>query len=237
MQLSLRLETIACLVSHGNRVADVGTDHGYLPIYLTDCGIAPKAIAMDVRRGPLERAKRHIYEAQLENKIETRLSNGLQGLSVGEADTIIIAGMGGPLIIQILSEGEAIALSVKELIVSPHSEIGEVRRFLYNNHYTIEIETMVCEAGKYYTMIKAIPPDRAEHSITKLPTEVEIQYGAYLLENKNEILYEYLKYQYQEYVKIQERLTYTNTENTAARKKELDEKLQIIKEAFHYYEM
>ena len=97
MQLSLRLSAIAGLVTRGNRLVDVGCDHGYLPVALYLDGKIPKAIAMDVRKGPLSRAQEHISQYGLNTYIETRLSDGLEALKPGEGDTLVIAGMGGPL--------------------------------------------------------------------------------------------------------------------------------------------
>ena len=98
MKLSHRLETIASFVPKGSIVADIGTDHGYIPIWLLQQKIAVKAIAMDIGEGPLKRAREHIVLYGLEDLIETRLSNGLSGLYPKEADTVVIAGMGGELI-------------------------------------------------------------------------------------------------------------------------------------------
>ena len=104
MQLSLRLSAIAGLVTRGNRLVDVGCDHGYLPVSLYLDGKIPGAIAMDVRKGPLSRAQEHISQYGLDAYIETRLSDGLEALKPGEGDTLVIAGMGGPLMERITEE-------------------------------------------------------------------------------------------------------------------------------------
>ena len=109
MDLSKRLQTIISLVEPGEMIADIGTDHGYVPIALVRRGICRKGLAMDVGNGPLERAREHIHAHSMENVIETRLSDGLHMLQPGEADRIVIAGMGGPLMQRILEEGEAAA--------------------------------------------------------------------------------------------------------------------------------
>ena len=110
MQLSLRLSAIADLVTEGNRLVDVGCDHGYLPVYLIQQKKIPSAIAMDVRKGPLSRAQEHIRQYGLEEYIQTRLSDGLEGLKAGEGDTLVIAGMGGPLMERILTDGRSVRL-------------------------------------------------------------------------------------------------------------------------------
>ena len=124
MQISRRLQAI------GSRLADVGTDHGYVPIYLMQSKRIVFAVASDVRPGPLARAKQNIEEAGLSDYIEVRLSDGLAALKKGEADTILIAGMGGPLMERILQERLETACAAAELILQPQSEIPAFRRFL-----------------------------------------------------------------------------------------------------------
>ena len=119
MELSKRLRMNASFVTPGNRLADVGTDHGYIPIALCLEGVIPSALAMDVNPGPLERAKEHIQQFDLETDIHTRLSDGVQALCPGEADSVLIAGMGGALTVKILEAGEKVLASVKELILQP----------------------------------------------------------------------------------------------------------------------
>lgn len=172
MQLSERLSSVASMVTAGNCLADVGTDHGYVPIYLYERNIIPRAIAMDVNKGPLERAALHIAESGMKNVIETRLSDGLTALKAGEADSIVIAGMGGPLMIRILSAYPEVTASAKELILQPQSEISEVRIWLYDQGYEIVEEHMVFEDGKYYPMFKAVKNPGAE----KL-TALEYKFG------------------------------------------------------------
>ena len=158
-------------VTPGNRLADVGTDHGYIPIALCLEGVIPSALAMDVNPGPLERAKEHIQQFDLETDIHTRLSDGVQALCPGEADSVLIAGMGGALTVKILEAGEKVLASVKELILQPQSEIDKVRSYLLTHGYVIVGEKMVYEDGKYY------PAMRAVHGEMPLWQEVELQYG------------------------------------------------------------
>ena len=132
VKLSNRLLSVASFVTEGNVLADVGTDHGYIPIYLMQEGRIERAIAMDINAGPLERAKEHITQYGLETYIETRLSDGVAALTPGEADSILIAGMGGGLVLHILEEGETVCRQAKELILQPQSEIERVRVWLYN---------------------------------------------------------------------------------------------------------
>ena len=157
IKLSKRMNAVASMVTDGNVLADVGTDHGYVPIALVQKGKITKAIAMDINKGPLQRANEHIRSCRLENMIETRLSDGVEALDENEADTILIAGMGGELVIHILTDGEKVCRKAKELILQPQSDIDHVRRYLRENKYRIIDEDMVFEEGKYYPMMKVIP--------------------------------------------------------------------------------
>ena len=172
MKLSKRLETVASMVTKGNRAADVGCDHGFVPIFLVESGISPLAVAADVRPGPLSRAKEHIKEHRLEEKIQTRLSDGLANIKPGEADSLIMSGIGGILMMRLLQDEEHTAKSFKELILSPQSELFDVRRYLVSNGYLIEYEHMLCDEGKYYFIFHVlVKKDEREWS------EEEYRYG------------------------------------------------------------
>lgn len=185
--LSKRLEAVAGLVSPGMRLADVGTDHGYVPIYLVQQGRIPSAIAMDIGKAPLERAKEHISREGLTDRIETRLSDGLLALDQGEADAVTVAGMGGGLVIHILADGEEIARGMKEFILQPQSEIRKVREYLRDNGYKIVQEEMVLEDGKYYPMMKVL------HGEEEDLTEEELDFGKFLLKEAHPTLKRYLE--------------------------------------------
>ena len=158
MELSDRLQAVASLVTAGHRVADIGTDHAYIPIYLLWKGMAPSAIAMDVNEGPLKKAEAHVKENGMEEKIRLRLSDGFEKLEPFEVDTAVIAGMGGPLMIRILSAYPEVTRSLKELVLQPQSEIAKVRAFLLEEGFLFIQEDMVKDDGKYYPMMKAAPP-------------------------------------------------------------------------------
>ena len=191
MELSKRLKAVAELVTPGMRLADVGTDHGYIPIYLTEAGVIPSAIAMDINKGPRERAKEHIREHGLEGKIQTRLSDGLKNLQMNEADCMIAAGMGGGLVIRILSEERDTAGSLKELILQPQSEIDSVRKYLTEEGYRIVAEDMVYEDGKYYPMMKAVPCMAGAGEIPY--SEEELEFGRVLLQQAHPVLGQFLE--------------------------------------------
>ncbi len=195
VKLSERMSAIAGMVTVGNRLADVGCDHAFIPIELCRTGRIPSAIAMDVREGPLERAKAHIADSGWDDRIETRLSDGLEQLGEDEADTILIAGMGGLLIKRILTE-HSVPESVVELILQPQSEVAEVRRCIRGIGFVIVDEDMVLEEGKFYPMMKAHraeEPDGAEPEADSFAQEMEDAFGPILLAKRHPVLHKWLE--------------------------------------------
>lgn len=187
-RLSGRLKLVASFVPQGSRIADIGTDHGFVPIYLAKEGRIKSALAMDVRTGPLERAAAHIKEAGISDiPISTRLSDGLKELKPEEADTVIIAGMGGELEMKILREGRHLWNTISRFILSPQSDLEKVRRFLSEEGFFIEKEAMLSEEGKYYTVMCVTRGDMV------YDRAIEYRYGKHLLDQKDPVLKEYLK--------------------------------------------
>lgn len=235
IKLSKRMKAVAAMVSNGNVVADIGTDHAYVPIALIQQKKIPRAIAMDVNKGPLQRATEHIAMCQLENYIETRLSDGVEGLKVKEADSILIAGMGGELVIHILTEGDEVCRQVKELILQPQSELRRVRRFLREHRYKIVDEDMVLEEGKYYPMMKVIPVEKDIFWEDK-PEDIIIpcdMYGPILLKNGNPVLRKFLVKQHKQLTQILNSLEQQpESEAITERKKQVAEELFINESAY-----
>lgn len=237
IKISKRLAMASSLITDGNQLADVGTDHGYVPIYLLQQGRIPGAIAMDINRGPLARAKEHIRLYQLEEYIQTRLSDGVNALKPGETDAILIAGMGGGLVIHILEEGKEVCHATKELILQPQSELSRVRLFLDEQGYVVDAEEMVLEDGKYYPMMRVhYEKDAAKHRTEKKP---EIyQYGGKLLAMRHPVLLSYLHWEREIQGQILQKLTMqAQTEQMKERISEIEERLRINAAALAYYEV
>lgn len=220
---------MANLVTPGKRLADIGTDHGYVPIWLYEQGRIPSALAMDLREGPLQRAKEHIRMHGLDEKIKTRLSDGLEKLLPGEADSIVIAGMGGMLVVKILTQGQAVLDSVQELILQPQSDLDAVREYLHRTGFVIVQEEMVFEEGKYYPMMKAVHGENTDDR------KIWFLYGRLLLENRHPVLESYLQKEYDSCCKLLEKLSKTATEVASRRCEELLEKKHLIEEALAFY--
>lgn len=229
MELSKRLQAVADLVSPGGTVADVGTDHGYIPIYLIETGKSTKALAMDVNAGPLLRASEHIREHGLDEQIETRQSDGVKKLQPGECDCVVIAGMGGGLAIKILEEGETVFRSLKEMVLQPQSEISKVRAYLNTHGYAIVAEDMVYEDGKFYPMMKVINGQASAY------TELELRYGKGLLENRNPVLKEFLTKELKVKSSILQNISMESGSHIEARRRELEGELEEIKDALQRY--
>lgn len=234
VKLSNRLLAVASFVTDGNRLADVGTDHGYIPIFLVQEKRIPGAIAMDINAGPLERAKEHIDRYGLKDYIETRLSDGVAALLPGEADTVLVAGMGGGLVMHILEEGKEVCMQAKELILQPQSELERVRAYLWSNGYVILEENMVLEDEKFYPMMRVVYENMIDTE--KAENLLFCRYGKCLLEQKNEVLKQYLEREENLYAGILGNLTQTAvSEKTKERITEVEEVLRFNREAKGYF--
>lgn len=231
--LSKRLQALADMVTAGNRVADVGCDHGFVSIYLVQKKIAPYVYAMDVREGPLQRAKEHIKTYGMENYIETRLSDGMTALLPGEAQSLVCAGMGGKLMQKILTDSREKAQVMQELILQPQSEISAFRRFLRQEGYEITEEKMILEEGKYYPIMKAVPKGKRNAEMqceAEEKQQIWDKFGRLLLEQKDPVLVQYLHFNLKIQKEVLEKLQSSNEGNEAARKVRQDRIEEVLTE-------
>ena len=155
LNLKGRLALCAQFARGGSRLADIGTDHAYLPIALCEQGRAASALACDINPLPLESARSNIAMHGLSDRIRTRLCDGLSGVGPDEADDIVIAGMGGELIADILSACEWAKDSAKRYILQPMTRHEALIKWLYSNGFVIDDQQAVVDEGKYYTVILA----------------------------------------------------------------------------------
>ena len=182
MHLDDRLQALADFVSEGSRVADIGTDHGYLSIALVQAGKADFVVASDKNAGPIEAATRAVREAGLMDTISVRLGDGLATLQPGEVDTVCIAGMGGVLMTEILEASPEVVAQLTTLILQPQSAAAELRRWLYRKHWHIADESLAIADGRIYEIIKA------ERGRRKMPEEILLEIGPVLWEKKPPLL-------------------------------------------------
>ena len=154
IKLSKRLSAAAAFVRKGSFIADVGTDHAYLPIYLVTNGLASHALACDINEGPIASARANIAAAGCEGRIETLRTDGLAGTEAYAPDAVLIFGMGGELIARILSDAPYIKNDGITLVLQPMSRVAYLRRWLLENGFEIIGESLSLE-GKYYQTIAA----------------------------------------------------------------------------------
>lgn len=155
IELTPRLKTIGDMVRKGVRVADVGTDHAFLPLFLVKSGIAVSAIASDINTGPIENARNNIIEYGCQDLIKLVRCSGLDGITEDEVDDVIIAGMGGELISTIIDNAKWLRNPDKHLILQPMSRANELRKYLFDNGFEITEEYIACEGKRLYTIISA----------------------------------------------------------------------------------
>lgn len=228
VKMSQRLHMVADMITPELVVADIGTDHGYIPIYRIINGQSDYAYACDVNEGPLKRAKENVINYGVEEHISLCLSDGLKNINIEDGhsiESIVIAGMGGGLICRILKEGKAFVNDADELILSPHSEVCEVRKYLYSIGMHIIAENMIREDGKYYVVLKAI---HNEKNTTYNISELESLFGPCLLKEKNACLIEYLNKEKDTCDKILCNLKKNGSEGSAMRVNEISRKKDEI---------
>ncbi|WP_455951067.1 tRNA (adenine(22)-N(1))-methyltransferase [Eubacterium sp.] len=224
--LSKRLQNVADMVTKGYIVADIGTDHGYVPIYLIKNGIVPKAYAMDINEGPLKIADKNICLEGLQDKITTVLSDGMNEMTSEMAESVVIAGMGGDLITDILNRGKNIK-GIKELVLSPHKRVDIVRKYLLDNNWKITDENMVIDNNKFYTILRAVSEkEESEYD------ETEIMYGRLLLTTKNPVLKKYLEKENKMYEEVLKKVENSKNETING----VMNNLKINRKGLEYYD-
>jgi len=152
IKLSNRLKALAGYIDAGATVADIGTDHGFLPVYLAQTGLAREIIASDISAGSLKAALLTADRFSVTGKIKFIVTSGLDGISQTDADTIVIAGMGGETMLGILANAPWTRRSGVKLILQPQSKIDVLFRFLYDNEYKVRETRSVKDKGRYYTV-------------------------------------------------------------------------------------
>ncbi len=192
----LRLEEIVNLVDNNSIVADIGTDHGIVPYELIKNNIAKKVIASDISDKSLDKLREKLDFLDDSEKIVLKVADGLDKLEEYQVDTIVISGMGGNLIVDILNNNLSVAKSANSLILGANNSLYTLRKFLHENCFEIEKEVDLYENDKYYQIIKA--KVGKEHFCD----ELEYEYGKFLIDNKSENLKKYLK----EQLKIKENI-------------------------------
>ena len=219
-KLSKRLSACLDALSSLSRIADIGTDHAYLPCYGVANGILASAIAIDVIDGPLAQARKTISDYGLTDKIEVRKGSGLEPLDADEVEGVCIAGMGGKLISQLIEEVLPVAQSMERLVFQPQGGEYSLRCALFRNQFTIINEQLVEEDGIIYTIITAKP------GLVELASATELLFGPILMKNVNDELF--VKKWHQEIAMLDKVLS--NIPDGNERRLEFEQRKKTIKE-------
>lgn len=222
MEISTRLKTIASMVDNCRSIADIGTDHGYLPIYLVKQGVCHKAIACDINKGPLQKAKNNINIQGLSDKITCRLGGGLNTIESFEVECAVIAGMGGNLIRDIIEEKKEIFKNLKYAILQPVQNPEVLRKYIYDNGYEIIDEELCLEENKYYEIIKVRFNNIERKSIDNIFYEV----SEILVQKKHSLIDEFIRYKIKNYKKI---LSFIDDDTIHANNRKEELNLKILK--------
>jgi len=223
LELTPRLKTIGDSIEKCDVIADVGSDHAYLPIYLINNGKADKVIATDINVGPAEISRKRIKRFRLEDRIEVRVGDGLKVLDNDEADVIIIAGMGGLLIQSILSESLEVAKSADKIILQPMRDSRLLIKWLLDNSFSILEGKIVKEKDKYYEVIWCCYDEKSRNDVNEIN---EVYYY-----NNTFLLHEYIDKKIVQYTRIIEQMKASNIVDGEARMKECIKELNDYKEA------
>jgi len=224
MQLDGRLITVASLIPKGYSIADIGTDHAYLPIYLVTYNICPKVIATDLSPGPLNRAKENVQIYNLSDKIELRLGEGLEPIAPGEVDAAVIAGMGGETIARILQRSDAVAETLDRIIIQPMTNQPKLRKNLFEIGFSIIDERVAKDDGKFYEII--VIQKKTQDSFD----DIDVEIGPILREKRDSIITEYLTHRLLKFEKLVCKLENMQSHYALRALKEYKRQIAFLKE-------
>jgi len=224
MKLTQRLEKIALSVTKGSKPVDVGTDHCYLPVFLIEKGICRRVIATELNKGPYTRALQMIKRKKLSGCIDLRLGYGLEPIAPGEVDTVIISGMGGNTILEILKRSPLVAEKVKTFILQPMNAVSKVREYLVKSGFKICDEMLVYEGKRFYEIIKC------EHGNHEIEDEIFYEIG-FVLPYKHDCLFSaFIKDKIAGFKKALNGISKSDYEKAEAKRKILETKIQKLQE-------
>ena len=231
MELSKRLQRVIDLMPPMDTICDVGCDHGYVAITFIQKGTARHVIAMDVNAGPLEQAKKNAAIYGVTDKLDFRLSDGLLKVIPGEADAFLCAGMGGRLMVRIMSEGKDVMAKMKGAVLQPQSELHLVRKHIYEIGWHIVKEDMIFEEdsdtpakGIYYPMMYIEP------GVESIPDDISLTYGPLLIKEKHPVLKKFLEFSLELKEELVSRLqVQASGEQAQIRIQELQGEISVIK--------
>ncbi|NKF07028.1 SAM-dependent methyltransferase [Clostridium gasigenes] len=231
MRLSKRLEFIADHIDKVISLSDIGTDHGYIPLYALNKGLCEKAIASDINKDPLDKARLNALLEGMGDELEFRLGGGLEPIKEGEVQAVIIAGMGGKLIKDILEKDITKVDNLDYLILQPAQNPEGLREYLYTNDYEIISEDLCKDDGKYYELFKV---KRKKDENTELDS-IYYEISPKLLMSKHPLMKEYLQSKLENYNKILEAVSAeVNSDLANIKKVEIEEKIVVISSMINF---
>jgi len=228
LELSKRLAAVARNVPDGVTVADIGTDHAYLPVYLVREGRTARVVAGEISRGPYKSALSTLRTQDMEKQIDLRLGDGLDILAPGEVEVITLAGMGGKTVCEILDAGRRVIERVKLLIIQPMGDAPVVRRWLLENDWSFANEEMVYEDGHYYVIIVAKP------GLEVIRDDFLLDFGPRLIERRDTVFYGYLQKKLAEIKAVLFKLEFTDSEKAREKVSFLHKQAARIEEVLKY---
>lgn len=224
MHLSARLFTLAGQVPDDTIVADIGTDHALLPLYLVSSGRCPRVVAVEAAEGPFNRAKEAIQAFGLEHSIDLRLGDGLSVIKPGEVDVVVIAGMGGGQMVSIMEKSPQVRATVRRWILQPMRGTAEVRKYLVQNGFRIVDEQLVRESRQIYEIIVSEP------GYERVDDEIVLEVGPRLIERRDPLLKELIARQIQHYRRILLQIEAGQTPRALSALREFQRRIQKLGE-------
>ncbi|MBT9168136.1 MAG: tRNA (adenine(22)-N(1))-methyltransferase [Syntrophomonadaceae bacterium] len=225
MKLTPRLQAMAELIPPGSIVADIGTDHAYLPVYLVLNKISRRVVAVDLNQAPLQQAKETVAAFNCLQEVDLRLGNGLHAIKEADKiDTVVIAGLGGKSIAAILRDGRHALKGVQQLILQPMSEEGDLRLFLARNGFALVHETLAQEGRRFYEIILAKAGQEQETDLFRL------SFGPRLLEQKPPLLSVFLEEKIRKLKSIYHSLQRAEKDDVSRKLQEVEREIYCLEE-------
>ncbi|MHB1125760.1 MAG: tRNA (adenine(22)-N(1))-methyltransferase [Bacillota bacterium] len=227
VSLSRRLASIASYIEPGSTVADIGTDHAYLPVYLVETRVCPRAVAVEINKGPWQSALDQVHARGLQSEVSVRLGDGLQVVRPGEVNTVIIAGMGGGTMRRIMEVSPEVLEEVKRLVLQPMNDTGELRRWLLDNGWSLVEEDLVMEDGRFYEIVIA---ERGTGPCWDDPVLLEV--GPLLAARGHPLLLPFLDHKLKHHRLVLEKLTRSGSQRAAEKIPALLEKVERMERIY-----